>query len=875
MGTSDATIRGDLPNNTLGLDATVSVDQEIGLGAAARPSQGLLRFDNLFGSDPDQVPLGSTIFSAFVTLEVQSASNGDASIRFFRMLQDWNEATATWTDPQGLAGGNILNGVTPDGVEAAPVVDAVVPLPAGVGQVVIPLNRDTVQAWANGSLDNFGWSIVTDSGNDWAFTSTDDFLSINPFRPELTILYAAPAAPGSGSDDEGGSGSGAGPAQGTFGFTTSDYTVNENGTATVRVNRVGGSTGIVNVNYEITAGTGSLADISGPASGVLNFANGELFETITIPINNDLSAERNETLNLTLSGFDLLGRSTAVLTIRDNDFNLASPSVLLSEVYINSPGNDGGSELIELTGSAAATMGSVYALILEGDVGPDEGSTDTVADLGAFVNGTNGQTLIGAQNGFDFFVPTGTTFVGRPDFDVEIVSNDSATYALLYLPDRQFYVGVFDYDWDNDGLLELPGFDAGGEGSGELTNFIDSIGITDNGVSDNVYGPEDNEIDSDAHGAAKNFYVPDAVSRKRGDTTRNSADAWFEGDLIANGDDPLVYDGPNPAPDRSTGLPSPGTAMSPGELNTGTPVQSPLVSLPTGNITTSASGVTLTFTGGPVSQFLKVAGTPGVAITNVGGAVNPLINTLPAVSGLGTGTLTLSFSGPGVIAGVLPNGNYQLNFSGNSLIGNGRAVDTNNAGTDIGSNRTFTFSVTNVPNLLGDYNANNVVDAADYTVWRNMLGDAVTAFSGADGNGNGTVDETDYAVWKAQFGKTFPGAAAGGGSIAALAADQPAAEPQALLATPEAMDLALIDLGTNSLFGAKAAGADAASSLRIAAGGSALFNRSLLVVARRHHDAWGPEQLEGDHDAVANHDDEEAKDVDDFFAVLGEMQAAL
>ena len=46
------------------------------------------------------------------------------------MLKDWDEGTTTWTDPQGSAGSGIVNGVTPDGVEADADVDAVLASPA-------------------------------------------------------------------------------------------------------------------------------------------------------------------------------------------------------------------------------------------------------------------------------------------------------------------------------------------------------------------------------------------------------------------------------------------------------------------------------------------------------------------------------------------------------------------------------------------------------------------------------------------------------------------------------------------------------------------------------------------------------------------------
>ena len=54
--------------------------------------------------------------------------------------------------------------------------------------------------------------------------------------------------------------------------------------------------------------------------------------------------------------------------------------------------------------------------------------------------------------------------------------------------------------------------------------------------------------------------------------------------------------------------------------------------------------------------------------------------------------------------------------------------------------------------LAGDYNGNGVVDAGDYTVWRNTL-HSVTDLR-ADGNCDGVTDRLDYAVWKSNFGAT-------------------------------------------------------------------------------------------------------------------------
>jgi hypothetical protein len=63
-----------------------------------------------------------------------------------------------------------------------------------------------------------------------------------------------------------------------------------------------------------------------------------------------------------------------------------------------------------------------------------------------------------------------------------------------------------------------------------------------------------------------------------------------------------------------------------------------------------------------------------------------------------------------------------------------------------------------VPGLVGDYNQNGTVDAADYVLWRNTLG--TMSDLRADGNGNGQIDAGDYDVWRANFGRTA-GAGAG------------------------------------------------------------------------------------------------------------------
>jgi hypothetical protein len=62
----------------------------------------------------------------------------------------------------------------------------------------------------------------------------------------------------------------------------------------------------------------------------------------------------------------------------------------------------------------------------------------------------------------------------------------------------------------------------------------------------------------------------------------------------------------------------------------------------------------------------------------------------------------------------------------------------------------------------GDYNGDGTVNAADYTLWRNTLGQSVDpAGGGADGIPNGLIDDADYDFWKQHFGETVMGSASG------------------------------------------------------------------------------------------------------------------
>jgi hypothetical protein len=77
--------------------------------------------------------------------------------------------------------------------------------------------------------------------------------------------------------------------------------------------------------------------------------------------------------------------------------------------------------------------------------------------------------------------------------------------------------------------------------------------------------------------------------------------------------------------------------------------------------------------------------------------------------------------------------------------------------------------------LSGDYNGDGVVDAADYTVWRDNLGAADESALNGNGNGMNGVDQGDYELWVTNFGTTL------GNGSAAVTGSQAVPEPTTIL----------------------------------------------------------------------------------------------
>jgi hypothetical protein len=213
-GTVDVQINENNANLNYGGEATLTTDMDDN-GSRVH---AFLRFDDIIGNGPGQIPAGSQIVSAKLVLSCVSSTKG--LVEMHRMLVPWSE-TSTWMDftpvdgagaptwapytyyntelktdvtlPSVMVGG----GVQADDTEAMSSNDAVfsckkpIPIPfiiqppVSYGIVECDLTA-AVQAWANGQT-NYGWFFEPTSGDGWDFETAE-----GKQPPALLVEVATP-----------------------------------------------------------------------------------------------------------------------------------------------------------------------------------------------------------------------------------------------------------------------------------------------------------------------------------------------------------------------------------------------------------------------------------------------------------------------------------------------------------------------------------------------------------------------------------------------------------------------------------------------------------------------------------------------------------
>ena len=184
-----------------------------------------------------------------------------------------------------------------------------------------------------------GSTNVTTVGNDASFNVT---LPVT-VQPGYVITATATDPAGNTSEFSQCALLGGLPGPGTLQFSTATFSVSESaGTATITVTRAAGDSNPVSVKYSTSAGSATANGDYTNASGILNWASGDLADkSFAVPIIGDAFNENDETINLTLSnptgGATLGAAKTSVLMIVDDD---PQPTLSIADTSV-AEGNSG------------------------------------------------------------------------------------------------------------------------------------------------------------------------------------------------------------------------------------------------------------------------------------------------------------------------------------------------------------------------------------------------------------------------------------------------------------------------------------------------------------------------------------------------------
>ena len=173
---------------TLGLD---------GFGSDSPDTQAFLKFNDIFGSGPGQIPVGATVYDARLTLTTQSAATTPSAVSGgpygvaalyqpftvgTTVYNDFATSTADAAGTLGNRGAWYQNGKASRPVAGIGPMESVQPATLNV--------TDFVRGWADGSLDHNGF--VTQAGfagttDGWIMRSGSHGSLTS--RPQLTVSY--------------------------------------------------------------------------------------------------------------------------------------------------------------------------------------------------------------------------------------------------------------------------------------------------------------------------------------------------------------------------------------------------------------------------------------------------------------------------------------------------------------------------------------------------------------------------------------------------------------------------------------------------------------------------------------------------------------
>ena len=216
--------------------------------------------------------------------------------------------------------------------------------------------------------------------------------------------------------------------------------------------------------------------------------------------------------------------------------------VLLNELKVNPPGDDGPFEFVELRGTPGWAAEDLFLMVIEGDAGGDPGRLELLVELSGIPLGANGILVIVGE-GHPYDLPPAATVVTNEAFGASGGALENGSISVLLASCPWAPSEGRDLDKGDNGTLEQLPFG---------TVILDAVGWRGNEDGNWVYGgAEVYQPDS----------MPDAAGRFPGNDSPTNAAAWFSADLADGGGAELRYGVP-----ASENFPW-GTVMTPGHPN--------------------------------------------------------------------------------------------------------------------------------------------------------------------------------------------------------------------------------------------------------------------------------------------------------------------
>ncbi len=449
-GTFDTTFQTGAPLNIRGDQGRFETDSS----DAGGQNFAMIRFEDIFGTNPGQVPPDATIISAFLTLEV--VGNGSSGAEMFELLQPFDEEGDFFTFGDG-SGAEPLFGADH---EADPVVTLLAPDGSGTISAGNILELDVTSSIVKyqGGAENLGWIIRPGGGDGLEFSSSE----ASSGRPRLTVITEgiAPVA--------------------TRSIMPTRYIDGD----------------VLNVSLEVTL-EGAGADVTvvetlperWSASNISNggsFANGEVTWNLTgftgtSTLTYNITAPSDSQPSIEIAGilddqFFTTGDSRAVFSPPFNpigEVNVAPGEVVVIQVENGTPKTDSPNFLLE--GDDSVPSGIVVRSLIDGRVDPFRDEDDlqffvNIEQAGTYYLFGNFSSTSGSDDSF---------FVGIDDeafndnFFRFNLGPDDGTFHRQYVTSEALNNEIVDYPLDaGSHVINLHTREPGAR--------ADWIGITDN-----------------------------------------------------------------------------------------------------------------------------------------------------------------------------------------------------------------------------------------------------------------------------------------------------------------------------------------------------------------------------------------------------------